>query len=63
MDWSWRYADPTVGFNGGTVTGTDGTFDLTLDEVGDVTFTFGAATENKWLTDDAAGTVTPTVTP
>ena len=63
MDWSWRYADPTVGFDGGTVTGTDGTFDLTLDEVGDVTFTFGAAAENKWITDDAYGTVTPTVTP
>lgn len=63
MDWSWRYDDPTVGFNGGTVTGTNGTFDLTLNEVGDVTFTFGAAAENKWLTDDASGTVTPTVTP
>ena len=63
MDWSWRYEDPTIGFNGGTVAGTNGTFDLTLDEVGDVTFTFGAATENKWITDDAYGTVTPTVNP
>ena len=55
MDWSWRYGDPTVGFNGGTVEGSDGTFDLTLDVDGDVTFTFGAATTDQWLTDDAYG--------
>lgn len=63
MDWSWRYGDPTVEFNSGTVDGSGGTYDLTLDVVGDVTFKFDAATENKWITDDAYGTVTPTVNP
>ncbi|MBQ7343793.1 MAG: InlB B-repeat-containing protein [Clostridia bacterium] len=60
-DWSWRYSDLTIGFDDDTIDGTvGGTYDLTLDAVGDVTFTFGAPSNNQWLTDDANdGSVTP----
>ena len=60
LDWAWRYADPSVTFNGDTFVSTTGSFDLTLDAVGDVTFTFSGSSNNQWLTDDANGTVTAT---
>ncbi|MBQ7390106.1 MAG: InlB B-repeat-containing protein [Clostridia bacterium] len=56
LSWSWRY-DVPAGW-------TSNIWELTMSTPDAVVFNYSSVTPtDQWLTDDAAGTVTPTVTP
>jgi len=67
-DWSWRYGADSLTKEITVSTAQSGvlegynTFELSL-EVVDSSTTPTVSNKDKWLTDDASGTVTPTVTP
>lgn len=53
LNWAWRYADPTIDFNGSEITGTNGVYQITIDGTADVVFDYSTDVEDQWLSDDA----------
>ena len=58
LHWAWRVGDPTlVIFDGKEYIPKNGTVELDLNTVGDVTIIYPSVTNDKWLSDDASGIV------